>query len=130
MKNRKGFLLVLVALMVFLFNGKVLAADVEPWFVETMKGDEAILEPGTTTYCDKNFMVENMGSDTAEVHVILGNGANYANDMLPPKASKGYSLTSDYPLAGGWESTKGIHIDDARIVNSTGGDSKIKVTCK
>lgn len=129
MKYRGG-LFVFAALAAFIFNSSTWAADVEPWFVEGMNSEEVILEPGTTAYCDKNFQVENMSEDTAEVHVILGNGANYASDMLDAKSSKSYALTSDYPLAGGWEETKGIHIDEARIVNSTGGTSKIKVTCK
>ncbi|GJL77445.1 MAG: hypothetical protein NPINA01_04340 [Nitrospinaceae bacterium] len=130
MKKAYGSVLGTALFAVFLFNSTAFAAEVEPWFVEEVKNNEAVLEPGTTTYCNKNFAVENMGSEMAEVQVILGNGANYAHDMLEPGSTKGYSLTSDYPLAGGWEETKGIRIDEARIINNTGGESKIKVHCK
>ena len=128
--KKHGCIFILAVFATFFLNSTAFAADVDPWFVEDIKNNEAVLEPGNTTYCNKDFMVENMGDETAEVHVILGNGANYAYDMLEPKSTKGYTLTSDYPLAGGWEGSKGIFIEDARIVNGTGGDSMIKVHCK
>ena len=129
MRNQ-GHLFILAVFATFLINSTAFAADVDPWFVEDHKNNEAILEPGTTTYCNKNFKVENMSDEMAEVQVILGNGSNYSHDMLEPGSTKGYSLTSDYPLAGGWEETKGVFIEEARIINNTGGDSKIKVHCK
>ncbi len=128
MKCVKGFVFLVFAMAVCLFSSQAMADS--PWFVEEMKGEEAILEPGTTTYCNKDFMLENMGDDSAEVHVILGNGANYALDQLQPGETMNYSLTGDYPLAGGWDGAKGVRNDDARIINSSGTDSKIKVHCK
>lgn len=122
--------LILAVFTIFFLNTTAVTADEPAWFVEEFSGDEAVLEPGTTTYCNKSFMVENMSNEPAEVQVILGNGANYAYDMLEPKETRKYALESNYPLAGGWDETKGIQIDDARIVNSTGGTSKIKVHCK
>ena len=106
------------------------ASDQSPWFVETFHDDMAVLEPGTTTYCDKNFMIENMSKEIAEVQVILGNGSNYSVDMLAAGDSKSYSLTADYPLSGGWSETRGVRVDEARIINSGGTTSKIKVHCK
>ncbi|NIU44240.1 MAG: hypothetical protein GWN72_08295 [Nitrospinaceae bacterium] len=113
---------------VFLFNSPAFAADA--WFVEDMNQQEAILEPGTTTYCNKDFLVENMSGDPAEVHVILGNGSNYSFDMLEPNSKKEYQLKGGYEQSGGWQETQNVHIDEARIVNSTAGNSKIKVHCK
>ncbi len=130
MKNRRGAVLTL-AIFAFLFvasNG--LASDVPPWFVEEVKDNVAILDPGTTTYCDKDFTVENMSKESAQVHVILGNGSNYSFDLLEPNASKSYNLSPNYPLSGGWEETRGVRIDEARIINSTAGDSQIKIHCK
>jgi hypothetical protein len=129
MKINIGMIIFAALFTGFMFSSNV-SADVQPWFVEEMHNDEAILFPGTTTYCNKDFKVENMGTDLAEVHVILGNGANYATDQLEPGAVKSYSLSADYPQSGGWEGMKGIHIDDARIVNGTAGMSDIKVHCK
>jgi hypothetical protein len=106
MKNYKHFIYLAGFLIMFLIPVNGSAADQSPWFVETFHDDMAVLEPGTTTYCDKNFMVENTGD------------------------SKSYSLTADYPLSGGWDETRGVRIDDARIINSTAGTSKIKVHCK
>jgi len=128
--KKHGCLFILAVFATCLFNSTAFAADVEPWFVEDIQNNEAVLDPGTTTYCNKDFMVENMSDELATVQVILGNGSNYAFDMLEPKSTKGYTLTSDYPLAGGWEETKGNFIGDARIINGTGGDSRIKVHCK
>lgn len=105
-------------------------AEVPMWFVEEMQNEQAILEPGTTTYCNKDFLVENMGNETAEVQVILGNGSNYSFDQLEPNGKKSYSLSGDYGFTGGWETSKSSHVDEARIINSTGGTSKIKVDCK
>jgi len=75
-------------------------------------------------------MLENMGDDSAEVHVILGNGANYSLDQLQPGETMQYSFTDEYPLSGGWGEAKGVKIEDARIVNSSGTDSKIRVQCE
>ncbi len=129
MKINKGLIILTVLFTGFIFSSSV-SADVQPWFVEEMQNDEAILIPGTTTYCNKDFKVENMGTELAEVYVILGNGSNYATDQLEPGAVKSYSLSAHYPHSGGWEETKGIHVDEARIVNGTAGMSDIKVHCK
>jgi len=128
MKCVKGSIYLVIVVVACLFSSQAMA--VSPWFVEEMKGDEAILAPGTTTYCNKDFMLENMGDDSAEVHVILGNGANYALDKLQPGETMQYSFTDDYPLSGGWDEAKGVNIEDARIVNSSGTDSKIRVRCE
>ena len=128
MKHIKGFIYLIIVMVVCLFSSQAMA--VSPWFVEEIKGEEAILNPGTTTYCNKDFMLENMGDDSAEVQVILGNGANYAFDHLLPGETMNYSLTGDYPKAGGWDGAKGVRNDDARIINSSGTDSKIRVHCK
>ena len=63
-------------------------ADMPMWFVEKMQNDQVVLDPGTTTYCNKGFRVENLGSENAEIQVILGNGANYSHDILKPHGKK------------------------------------------
>jgi len=112
------------------FNWSTGGADESPWFIETFSDDMAVLEPGTTTYCDKNFIIENIGKEYAEVQVIWGNGANYSRDILAAGDFKKYSLTAEYPQSGGREGARGVRVDNARIINSTAGTSKIKVHCK
>lgn len=129
MKIRGSFIFLAAISFVFILNSNILA-DEPGWFIEEMKNHEAILDPGTTTYCDRNFMVENMGDEMAEVHVILGNGSNYAVDQIEPRKTRSYSLDGNYPQSGGWEGTRGVHIDEARIVNSTAGTSSLKIHCK
>ncbi len=108
----------------------VSAADVtvDPWFVEGMNQPEMVLEPGTTSYCNKDFMVENLGNQTAEVRVIRDNGDNYEHDLLAPGAKVRYGLQdrSIFATAGSW----GHRTEEARIVNATSGDAKIRVICK
>ncbi len=128
MKCVKGFIYLIIVMAVCLFSSQAMA--VSPWFVEEMKGEEAILDPGTTVYCNKDFTLENMGDDSAEVQVILGNGANYAFDQLKPHETMKYSLSGDYPKSGGWDGARGVNNEDARIINSGGTESKIKVRCK
>ncbi len=130
MHTKKAVFVFLVVFAVFGFNSLAGAADADPWFVEDIKGDQAILEPGTTTYCNKDFKVENMSDQEAEVQIILGNGAKYAHEMLEPKASKSFKLGGGYEMAEGWHAPESIHVDDARIVNVTGGTSELKVHCK
>lgn len=105
-------------------------ANVPAWNIESMPNNEALLHPGTTTYCNKNFVVENMGTDTATVQVIMGNGANYRFDQIEPSGKKSYALSSENSFAGGWEGAKNTQINEARIVNSTGGTAQLKVHCK
>ena len=128
MKCVKGFVYLMIVMAVCLFSSQAMA--VSPWFVEEMKGEEAILDPGTTTYCNKDFTLENIGDDTTEVQVVLGNGANYAFDFLQPGETIKYSLTGGYAKSGGWDEAKGVNIEEARIINAGGTDSKIKVHCK
>ena len=118
----------LIAITGFIFITPAMA-DVPPWFIEEMENHEVILEPGTTTYCQKDFVLENMGSEIAHVQVILGNGANYAFDRINPGEKMNYSLTGDYPLSGGFEGVKNSHIAEARIVNGS-GHALVKVYCK
>lgn len=101
---------------------------VDPWFVETMENNQAVLQPGTTTYCNKNFTVENMGKEMAEVHIIRGNGDNYDIDQIPSGGKLGYKLQDRSVFATG--ASEGNWVDEARIVNSTLGDSNIKIHCK
>ncbi|KMP12298.1 hypothetical protein UR09_01450 [Candidatus Nitromaritima sp. SCGC AAA799-A02] len=129
MKARRGLFITLVFLAIFVMAPNVWA-DVPSWFIEDMKNSEAILNPGTTTYCDENFKIENMGQESAHVQVILGNGSNYAFDMIEPGQTKSYSLKGGYEKAGGWKEADNVKIDEARIVNSTAGTSKLKVHCK
>ncbi len=101
---------------------------VEPWFVETMKNDEALLAPGTTTFCNKNFSVENLGEDMAEVSIIRGNGDNYDKDMIPAGGKLSYDLEDRSIFAT--DASKGNKVDEARIINTTMGSSNLKVHCK
>jgi len=129
MKKRIFFMMFMALFAVGMISSSA-TADVSPWFVEEVENNEAILSPGTTTYCDKDFMVQNMSDETAELQVILGNGANYVSDRLAPNAMKNYSLNGDYGFSGGWDSSRSTRIDEARIINSTGGTSDLKITCK
>ena len=131
----KGRNLILMGLMVLtagiLWAAPVWAADevtVDPWFVETMENNQAILAPGTTTYCNKDFKVENMGKEMAEVLIIRGNGDNYDINQIPSGGKLGYKLQDRSIFATG--ASQGNWVDEARIVNSTLGDSKLKVHCK
>ena len=101
---------------------------VEPWFVEPMANNQAILEPGTTTYCNQDFQVENMGDEMAEVHVIRGNGDNYDMDQIPSGGTLGYKLQDRSIFAT--DASKGNWVSEARIVNSTMGNAKLKIHCK
>lgn len=121
--------ILIITIAVFAISvGLAFAGDQAPWFVEPMNNSEAVLAPGTTTFCDNSFTVENMGKEQAEVHVIMGNGDNYYWDQLGPNAKKAYSLAPDSPFATA--SGKSVQIDEARIVNATAGDSKLKIECK
>ncbi len=101
---------------------------VDPWFVETMENNQAILPSGTTTYCNKDFQVENMGTEMAEVFIIRGNGDNYDINRIPSGGKLGYKLQDRSIFATG--ASQGNWVDEARIVNSTLGESKLKVHCK
>ncbi|MFQ5481302.1 MAG: hypothetical protein ACE5ER_00985 [Nitrospinaceae bacterium] len=117
---------------VLLVNNSATAEEltVDPWFVEGMNQEETILAPGTTSYCNKDFWVENIGDETAEVHVIRGSGDNYEYDRLGPGAKLLYGLQDRSIFAT--QASEGHFASDARIINSTmgGQNAKIKVSCK
>ena len=132
MRNRKLILMGLAILTAWvIWAVPAWSADeitVDPWFVETMENNQAVLEPGTTTYCNKDFQVENMGKEMAEVLIIRGNGDNYDIDQIPSGGKLGYKLQDRSIFATG--ASEGNWVEEARIVNSTLGDAKLKVYCK
>ena len=101
---------------------------VDAWFIETMESNQAVLQPGTTTYCNSDFTVENMGNEMAEVHIIRGNGDNYDINQIPVGGKLGYKLQDRSIFAT--EASRGNWVDEARIVNSTLGQANLKVHCK
>ncbi len=101
---------------------------VDPWFVVTMEGNQAVLDPGTTTYCNKDFQVENMGQEMAEVFIIRGNGDNFDINQIPSGGKLSYKLQDRSTFATG--ASEGNWVEEARIVNSTLGESKLKIYCK
>ena len=135
MSYQKGFVW-LLALTVSLAFAAQSAADmgggidkpvVSGWFLQKMENDRVILEPGDSTLCNRDFTVRNESRETAEVGVILGNGDNYAFHQVAPGKTLRYSLESGYEssITGGMTA-----IDEARIVNTTGGVTPLKVECK
>ncbi len=132
MKSRNCMFIVMAVLTVcFLWGSPTWAADevtVEPWFVESMENNQAVLQPGTTTYCNKNFTVENLGEEMAEVSIIRGNGDNYDINQIPSGGKLGYKLQDRSVFATG--ASEGNWVDEARIVNSTLGNANLKIHCK
>ena len=124
MHINKSFIFVVSILAVLFLPVSFAFADT-PWFSQELKNNEAILSPGDNAYCNKSFMVENMGKESAEVQVIMGNGDTYHDNVLSPNETLGYSLTPGGPFATIGE---GVQIDDARIVNI--GNETLKVHCK
>ncbi|GJL79322.1 MAG: hypothetical protein NPINA01_23110 [Nitrospinaceae bacterium] len=104
------------------------AEEVDPWFVEGMNEAEMILAAGETAYCNKNFTLENLSQELAQVQVIKENGAIYHWDRLEPNERKEYSLNkgSDYSFPN----ASGVTVDEARIINSTTGETSVKVVCQ
>ncbi|MFQ5450506.1 MAG: hypothetical protein ACE5E9_07735 [Nitrospinaceae bacterium] len=136
MKSRTFWYSVLVLMVCSLFAvSHAMASEndnpgVSGWFIQDMNNGETVLQPGTTTYCQKDFKVKNMSNDPAEVRVIMGNGANYYDEPLKPGETKSYNLKPESPFSGGWEGAKGVAIHEARIVNATAGSAEVKVLCK
>ena len=98
-----------------------------PWNVQSLVNGEVILEPGQTTYCKKDFTVKNMSKEEAHVEVILGNGDSYWFERYPGNGDKSYKMESGTPFST--NASKGHDVKEARIVNATAGQSKIKIRC-
>ena len=136
MKGRNLTLVGLTVLMAGVLWAVPVWADeitVDPWFVVTMESNQAVLDPGTTTYCNKDFQVENMGQEMAEVFIIRGNGDNFDIDQIASGGKLSYKLQERSIFAtgasqGNW--LAGDARDEVRIVNSTLGESKLKIYCK
>ena len=122
----KNLIFIASFLAMLLLPASFAFAEGQPWFTEPIVNNEALLSPGDNAYCNKGFMVENMGKENAEVQVILGNGESYYDDLLLPSEKLAYSLTPGGPFVT--EDGRGTHIDDARIVNI--GNEALKVHCK
>ena len=132
MKNRNfvsiGLAMLIAAVLWAIPAWAVDEITVDAWFVETMENNQAVLQPGTTTYCNNDFTVENMGKEMAEVQIIRGNGDNYDIDQIPSGGKRGYKLQDRSVFAT--EASKGNWVDQARIVNSTLGEANLKIHCK
>lgn len=95
----------------------------EPWFTEQLKTSGILLSPGAKTFCNKNFMVENMSQESAEVQVTLGNEDDHYIDTLDPNEKLAYFQS---PFETG--DAGSMRVADARIVNT--GFEAVKVHCK
>ena len=128
MRTRKLLITLLSTIaMIFFSTQMTFAEGLAPWNVKPFVNGEAMLDPGETTYCKKDFTVTNMSKKEAHVHVILGNGDSYWFELYPSKGKKSYSLESGTPFST--PASKGHEVKEARIVNSTAGDSLIKIHC-
>ncbi|MFQ5673710.1 MAG: hypothetical protein ACE5G9_11490 [Nitrospinales bacterium] len=135
MIHKKGFVFVLALAVSLAFviqssadmGGGIDKPVVSGWFLQEMENDRVILDPGDSTLCNRDFTVRNESREMAEVGVILGNGDNYAFHQVAPGKTLHYSLESGYEssITGGITA-----IDEARIVNTTGGVTPLKVECK
>ena len=128
MKSKNIFFISLAILAAFFLSFQTASAvDMQSWYIEEMKNNQTILEPGTTTYCKKDFSISNMSEDMAMILVVLGNGDSYWFEQLPGKEKRSYKLESGTPFST--HASRGHHVEQARIVNSTAGKSKIKIIC-
>jgi len=110
-------------------------ATAEPWFVEGMNKEEAILEPGTTAFCNKqNITVQNLSDDEmARVRIARGNGDNYDWNQLNPNETLSYKrdAVSIFAVAPGEKGPTDSELyDETRIVNATMGKANLKILCK
>ncbi len=74
---------------------------------------KALLDPGMGTFCEPEFVVENMGEGHGELAIVAG--GFQTNEEIQPKSVQSYNLRS-----GG--------TDEARIFNE--GEEPIRVECK
>lgn len=114
--------MIFVVFLLCVMPPSVAFADHEPWFTDQLKTKGVLLNPGAKTYCNKNFMIENMSLENAEVQVIMGNEENYYDTLEPDEKLAYFQSPFDIDIGND------AHVDDVRIVNT--GFETVKVHCK
>jgi len=84
------------------------------------------LEPGMSTSCQNDFIVENAGKDDAEFLMLLGE-EEYVKGNIDGNHAKAYSLSQSISTAKMEGRT--VKDDDVATIINMGGKSKINLYC-
>lgn len=131
MISKRFFSFVLVGFSAFILSSSValgFGGDEELWYTYADDPAEVILNPQDRTNCTKNFTIENLGNDRAEVAVIMGLDKVF-NSQIQPREKKSYfSIMDNAP----WQRIDGkaTNLESAVIMSSDSDNPRLKVSCK
>ncbi len=89
-------------------------------------GEITILKPGSSSKCDKDFIVENISDGETQLQVSLGNSP-YINEKIQANEKLAYNLNATRALA----KAHGINVamDDIATIFNKGEKAQLKLRC-
>ncbi|MFQ5673714.1 MAG: hypothetical protein ACE5G9_11510 [Nitrospinales bacterium] len=85
-----------------------------------------ILEPGTATSCQQDFIVENTGDQMAHLKVLIGD-EEYTNDLMQSREKRYYSLNRSISISR--NQGKNVTPDDVATIINKDGRGKLRLLC-
>ena len=98
MKSHKPFLLIVVVFLIMSFPFPYAGGEPSSSASGDMAGESAILKPGGSIKCDKDFIVENLSDGETQLEITLGNSP-YISKKMQANERLAYNLNATRALA-------------------------------
>ncbi|MFQ5482426.1 MAG: hypothetical protein ACE5ER_06665 [Nitrospinaceae bacterium] len=93
---------------------------------EPLAGEMDIIDPGEAVRCKKDFIVENLDSEPADLKVVLGNKV-YVDEILAPGETRAFSLAGTLFVAK--HHGRDVSFNTEAIIINLGPTSKMRSRC-
>ena len=121
MNTKKSSLAILILFLVFLPVNLWAGND------ETRVEKIRIIEPGEAEQCATDFFVDNIGKESADLKVVLGNKV-YVDEILQAGERRGFDLPATIKVAQA-RGHEQISLDDIAIIINLGPKAHMRVRC-
>ena len=125
-KNKKNLLIALICAATLGMPGAGTAGADRNLTLYHAGEEDVILKPGWVTSCHTNFVLENLGDESAEVAITLGI-EEFSTDRLGVWGKRNYNLRENLSFAK--QLGKSVTMDDVALVRNHSASSNIRVHC-
>ena len=127
--NKKFIMIVVAATLgIGMATAKTIyaGADYPSMTREATPMHQIVLEPGWRSSCSTDFVIQNLGTEMAEIEITLGKDGKI-KDMIYQWDKRGYELIPSLSFAK--QLGKTVDIDDVAMIKNNSKTSKVSVHC-
>lgn len=108
----------------------VIALPAFLWAEDMSTGNEKVrvIEPGEAERCANDFFIDNIGSEEADLKVVLGNKV-YVDEIMKPGEKRAFDLPATIHVAR-LRGREDVSFDDTAVIINLGPKAHLRVRCK